>query len=577
MAYLALLLIERVGLIILLAYLLVRISVFRQAILAPQKKKSIIILLFVFISFVLLSNATGVEITETRSILTLSRFKLGPQSVLANTRVLTIGMAGAIGGPAVGIPVGIVSAAFRYTQGGAHVLTYVWSSLIISCVSSWYHVRYIERLKNVNIRNIALLGASMEIVQMILIYLFSHQKEQALYFIQLISVPMIFANTLGSTVFMSIIQSTIREVEMTRVEQTRHVFRLATQLLRQLSHGLTDESVESTVTSLYEVLQPEFIVLRKQDHLLAQRPNCLSNECLQDIQNIQLKREEVAVFPCLGCVRNQSTNQLILTLPLCAREQILGEILMGFQSDQEDEELLLEIATGLSEMLSLQLTLYDANEQVTLLKDAEIKALQAQINPHFFFNTVNTIAALTRVDAKQAREMLLELSHYFRANITGANQSKIMLQDELKHVRAYLKIEHARFPERYVIEREIDETLLHYLIPPFTIQMLVENAVKHAVNEHEKIQLIRIQVTGDEAYLQIAVTDNGKGIPAHIMKAIESNAYDPNSPTGTGTGLKNVKQRLHVLYGDQLTFKIKTTSNGTTIYFKIPKELKREE
>ena len=138
-----------------------------------------------------------------------------------------------------------------------------------------------------------------------------------------------------------------------------------------------------------------------------------------------------------------------------------------------------QLAEGLALIFSSQIELGEAEVQSKLLKEAEIKSLQAQVNPHFFFNAINTISALMRIDSTKARELLLQLSKYFRGNLQGAIATTIQVQQELDQVKAYLALEQARFPERYHIVFDVEEDCLECLIPPYAIQVLVENTIKH--------------------------------------------------------------------------------------------------
>ena len=128
------------------------------------------------------------------------------------------------------------------------------------------------------------------------------------------------------------------------------------------------------------------------------------------------------------------------------------------------------------EIFSNQIALGEAEVQAKLVRDAKIKSLQAQINPHFFFNA---ISAVLRRNQDKARELLLQLSNYFRANLIGARETEITLGQERRQVDAYLELEQIRFPQKYKIafDQQVTDSVC---LPPFTIQVLVENAFKHA-------------------------------------------------------------------------------------------------
>lgn len=153
---------------------------------------------------------------------------------------------------------------------------------------------------------------------------------------------------------------------------------------------------------------------------------------------------------------------------------------MYFKHPDKLSQVEQELAEGLAKLFSTQLELAKAEMQTKLLKDAEIKALQAQVHPHFLFNAINTISVLCRMDVEKARNLLSELSAFFRSNLQGARQILVPLEKELEHINAYLSLEQARFPDKYHIDYRIEPRLKEVLIPPFTLQPLVENAVHHA-------------------------------------------------------------------------------------------------
>uniref|UniRef100_UPI00247FB435 sensor histidine kinase n=1 Tax=Liquorilactobacillus sicerae TaxID=1416943 RepID=UPI00247FB435 len=130
------------------------------------------------------------------------------------------------------------------------------------------------------------------------------------------------------------------------------------------------------------------------------------------------------------------------------------------------------------------------------------KSLQAQVNPHFFFNAINTISALMRTNAVQAHNLLLELSTYFRTNLQGVRETEITLKQEETHVQAYLSLEQSRFPNKYDVKFSVKSSEMN-LLPPFTIQILVENAIRHAFSGRKNNNRVYVIVTEKEHYLDI--------------------------------------------------------------------------
>ncbi|MGI6552055.1 MAG: sensor histidine kinase [Bacillota bacterium] len=140
----------------------------------------------------------------------------------------------------------------------------------------------------------------------------------------------------------------------------------------------------------------------------------------------------------------------------------------------------LRLAIGIAQLLSIQMELAELDRQTQLITLAKLDALHAQINPHFFFNTLNTIVAYSRTDPEKTRQLLIHLAELFRKTLKRQGHY-ITLREELECVDTYFALEEARFGDKIRLMQEIDDSLLDYEIPVLSIQPLVENAVKHGL------------------------------------------------------------------------------------------------
>ena len=170
-------------------------------------------------------------------------------------------------------------------------------------------------------------------------------------------------------------------------------------------------------------------------------------------------------------------------------------------------------------------------------RDAELQLLRAQINPHFLFNSLNSISALTSIDAAAARSMTLELAAFFRQTLALSEREKIPLADEIALCGHFLAIEKIRFGNKLATDIQVSQAAAEVLIPPMLLQPCVENAVKHG---------IRNLAGGGSIALRAWVRD-------HWLYVVIENPVDKDlGPSdGTGTGLSNIRRRLETLYGDQ--------------------------
>jgi len=184
-------------------------------------------------------------------------------------------------------------------------------------------------------------------------------------------------------------------------------------------------------------------------------------------------------------------------------------------------------------------------------KQAELQSLRAKINPHFLYNSLNSIASLATTDARKTEQMALALSDFFKYAINREQKQLNTLSEELNAIRTYLEIEKVRFGERLSFEIDCPEELLDIQIPQLLIQPLVENAIKHGLSQITENGLIRILVSRAENQLKIRVYDNGPAFPDGPL---------------SGFGIQNTQERIALLYGATATI---NWQNGTEKYIEL--------
>jgi two-component system LytT family sensor kinase len=205
-------------------------------------------------------------------------------------------------------------------------------------------------------------------------------------------------------------------------------------------------------------------------------------------------------------------------------------------------------------------------EQKRLLLEARLDALQRQINPHFLFNTLNSIASLVRMKPELAREMIVKLANILRA-LLKEHDSYVPLSEELKFTDDYLDIEVVRFgADKLRVEKEIDPQTLGILVPSILLQPLIENSIKHGLEPRINggTVTLRSRLEGDRVRIEVA--DDGVGMGNQPASALRR--------SGSGIGMKNVQERLDVLYGDQASFSVVSNpGRGTLVTIEIPAKL----
>jgi len=174
------------------------------------------------------------------------------------------------------------------------------------------------------------------------------------------------------------------------------------------------------------------------------------------------------------------------------------------------------------------------SEALVLAREAELRALRAQINPHFLFNSLNSISALTTVDPSRARDMCILLSDFLRKTLSAGNQDTIPLGEEIALIKTYLGVEQIRFGARLTFSIDVEEACNRCLLPPLLLQPLIENAIKHGISGLTEGGMIGVRARSNERFLRLTVENN----------------FDPGyrALRRSGIGLANVRSRLEARY-----------------------------
>lgn len=200
-----------------------------------------------------------------------------------------------------------------------------------------------------------------------------------------------------------------------------------------------------------------------------------------------------------------------------------------------------------------------ATELAMLARESELRALKAQVHPHFLFNSLNAISALVATDPARARELCILLAELFRKSLAIGEKSSVPLEEELAVTRTYLAIERLRMGDRLSIDEAVDVATLRCQVPPLLLQPLVENAVRHGVATCAEGGILRLEAKTDGQRLSLRV----------------DNPFDPDSPArkGVGLGLTNVRRRLLARYGDRAVLDAQRTADHFRVILLLPAEV----
>lgn len=198
------------------------------------------------------------------------------------------------------------------------------------------------------------------------------------------------------------------------------------------------------------------------------------------------------------------------------------------------------------------------------LKEAQLTNLSNQLNPHFLFNAINNIRFTIYEDAAKADAMLTGLSEMLRYSLERSKQDKVRLSEELEIIALYIDLIKVQMEERLTFSLQVAESFHNYLIPPMTLQLLVENAVKHGIDTLRHGGIIELKAESREQQLVFNVSNNrGENKPLLSGEA---------APANTGIGLVNIQERLRLLYGDKASLQIEQTNDNFAAALTLPRE-----
>ncbi|HEY5540942.1 MAG TPA: histidine kinase [Coriobacteriia bacterium] len=337
-----------------------------------------------------------------------------------------------------------------------------------------------------------------------------------------------------------------------RALQSHKILKVANEALSYMRTGLTEESAQAVCRIILQATEAAAVAITDtelvlgfagagEDHHEVGGPiiTRATREALQSNEHrVLATREEI------GCPRQDCVLRAAIVVPLEMRGRAAGTLKFYYTTPRLLNETQTAMVEGLAQVLSTQLELSELERQTELATRMELKALQAQINPHFLFNTINTIASLIRTDPARARELLREFAAFYRRTLE-AGEELIPLCVELEQTHRYLNFELARFGDRILVDEAIDPDVLQLAVPSFIVQPLVENAIAHGMRESGPLTIRLTSVKCADGAVCLMVADDGVGISPDKLPHV----LEPGFGQGLGIALKNVDDRLKGHFG----------------------------
>lgn len=529
-------------------FVLARFRLFRRLFQKEQYTKTDYCwIALVFAVFSLLSNYTGLRVDGS----------------LANVRTVTIVSSGILFGPVIGVATGIIAGLHRYLidMGGVTSLPCLISS-IIAGITAGMAGKYVRRpwLWPAGIG----IGMVMEVVTMGLIFALAEPHAQGVEIIRQIGWPMILSQvTIGLIVVL--VQSIENDKERIAAFQSQLALTIARETLPYF-HAVTAESMEAVCQIIRRHIGAAAVAITTGDKLLAydgldKEKHPLGQILSPDETTRSVRGKSIVLCNQYG-VKRSGPFQSVIVIPLKVHDQVMGTLHIYHTCAHGITYSTQMLAEGLCQLMSTQMEVAELHALEEMAHRAERKALQAQIAPHFLFNSLHAIASLIRIQPAKARDLIANLASYLRFNIE-LDQDTIDVRQELKQVADFVAIETARFGDKIQVIYDIDDVDVQ--IPSLSLEPLVENAIVHGILKQPHGGTVTIAVKDKGDHVAISVSDTGVGIPADVVANLEA-----GKGGGHHIGLYNVDQRLRHMYGQGL--QIETLTPGTRISFVVTKE-----
>ncbi|KMZ39732.1 MULTISPECIES: sensor histidine kinase [Bacillales] len=552
---------ERTAVLIVIALLFTRVRAFRSILnqQATWREKALMVVIFSAIS--ILGTYNGIWY----------------QDAIANSRVIGTVVAGLLAGPWVGLMTGLIAGIHRYSLGGFTDLACAISTISEGLFAGLIYQFLRNRSKKIGWTTALFVGFLAEWLQMGIVLLIARPYADALALVQAISVPMSVVNSVGIAILIIIIDLAKKEEDRIGALQAQRTLQVADKTLSYLRQGLTYDSAQKVAEEILRTTRVAAVAITDTRSVLAHVGAGSSHHVVGEGITTKATREvlstkEVKIAQTkeeIGCRETNCSLRYAILVPLMRRREVAGVLKLYQDRSRKLSAVDLELVRGLGNLISSQLELAELEKQSRLLADAEIRALHAQINPHFLFNALNTIVSFIRFRPEQARELLIHLGEYFRRNLHDSG-GYVSLARELEHIEAYLAIERARFGDKLHVEYDIEDGVERFTVPGLILQPLVENAVKHGLLPKREGGTVVIRARRKEKQIvELTVADNGVG-----MEVDPSERALDEKPAGrqlSGIGLANVKSRLQSIYGEPYGIVIESKSgSGTTCTIQLP-------
>ncbi|ASN04522.1 LytS/YhcK type 5TM receptor domain-containing protein [Virgibacillus necropolis] len=576
MKYLTIILFERLGLLLVLAFVLTRIPGFRSLLYREFSKRMSFVHACMFGLFGIAGTITGIVIEGDSVVVRDFIWSIGDGQMVVSSSLVAIVIAGLLGGPVVGLGAGIIAGSHLFFVGGIGVIA---NSLVnpLTGLLAGLTARFFSNERVISPMKALFIGIFPPVLQMHLLLIFASYPDGMIAIVNTIGLPLVLSNSIAIAIFTAMIGIVLKEQENVAALATKQALTIAEEALPFLKKDSPHEMAAGIANLLYNRLKLAAVSVTNEREVLAHKGlgddhHREGDQIITSLSHLAIASKQMQVAYSrseIQCKNDNCPLEAAIMIPIMDANDATGVIKFYFRKAQHIRPVELMLAQGLGQLISNQLNTIASEKLKTHIRDAELRNLQAQINPHFLFNTLNLIAALFRKDPEKARHITIQLAHYMRFNIGLVSSSLVHLEKECQHVKAYIDIIQTRFSSRLQINFSEPDDISQVLIPPSTIQPLVENSVQHGLESVTNGGVITVTIEKSNQSIKLTVCDNGCGFPEDILNRVGHEALTENQ--NGGAGLYNVNQRLISLLGESARLHIRNLpSSGSEVYFTIP-------
>ncbi len=389
-----------------------------------------------------------------------------------------------------------------------------------------------------------------------------------------VSIPAVVIAGVVFTLSIVVVIRLVMDPDSVRAHQSEEVLQVASSMLGLMKDGMNSKAAQGICNLLLPSTSAVAVSITDREKVLGYAgAEAIENpvggpirtqatyDVIAEAETHVLYTAEEIGFPDTKTVVNAA-----IIAPLMVGDSIEGTLKFDYRSGKKITETQKSIAEGFALMLSSQMAAAEYEEQRKLATSMELKMLQSQINPHFLFNTINTIASLIRTDPAKARVLLRDFAVFYRSTLEDSSD-RILLERELQQTQRYFSFEVARFGEdRLELKVDQSDDSSSMMVPPFIVQPIAENAVKHAMPSEGKLTVsISARIDGDDVI--VVVEDDGVGMSQEACE----NIMHPESSGGLGIAVKNVHDRMKGFFGPDARMLVESElGKGTRVTLRFP-------